>query len=94
MGNIAGAVSKDISPPTFKKGSFEDQETFRYLGDAKSFDDAMKKSWFISKVDRLLFDDRFLRILLSSESKGTYGGKLDFDMAEDEREQARSAWQT
>ena len=91
MGNIAGGSKENT--PTFKSGSFEGRETFPYLDDeAKSFEEATKKKTFISRVERHMFDDHFVRMLLSSDSKDfKYGGELDFHLTKEEREQAEAA---
>ena len=86
MGNIAGGSKENT--PTFKSGSFEGRETFPYLDDeAKSFEEAAKKRTFISRVERHMFDDHFVRMLVSSDSKDfKYGGELDFHLTKEERE--------
>ena len=91
MGNIAGGSKENT--PTFKSGSFEGRETFPYLDDeAKSFEEAAKKRTFISRVERHMFDDHFVRMLVSSDSKDfKYGGELDFHLTKEEREQANAA---
>lgn len=96
MGNNIAHRSKEgeSSPPTFKTGSFIGYDTFRYLKDSKSWDEARKKKNFIQSVERYLFDNLFLDTIVDKEkiSAGTssYGGHVDFDMSEEQRKQAQS----